>query len=45
MNKKAIKITILALAVALMAAGVKNGGFSDTFNKGIRVCLECVGIG
>lgn len=45
MNRKSVKITLLVLAAVLIAAGVMNGGFSDTFNKGIRVCLECVGIG
>ncbi len=45
MRKNGIKITLIALSAALITAGVFNGGFSDTFNKGIRVCLECVGIG
>ena len=36
---------ILGVAVAMIAVGVANGGFRDTLNKGIRVCLECVGIG
>ena len=29
----------------ILGAAVANGGFRDTLNKGIRVCLECVGIG
>ena len=45
MKEKGIRITLLVLAAVLITAGVLNGGFSDTFNKGIRVCLECVGIG
>ncbi len=45
MKEKGIKITLLALAAVLITVGILNGGFSDTYNKGIRVCLECVGIG
>ena len=39
------RFMILGAAVAMIAVGVANGGFRDTLNKGIRVCLECVGIG
>ncbi len=45
MKVNGIKIALLVIAVVFIAAGVLNGGLTDTFNKGIRVCLECVGIG
>ncbi|MCD8036803.1 MAG: hypothetical protein LUE88_05380 [Clostridiales bacterium] len=45
MKAKYIRITLIAAAVVLIAAGVLNGGSADVFNKGVRVCLECIGIG
>ena len=42
---KTKRFIILGAAVILIAVGITNGGFRDTLNKGIRVCLECVGIG
>ena len=38
------RFMILGVAVAMIAVGVATGGLRDTLNKGIMVCLECVGI-
>ena len=40
-----LRIALLVLALALIAAGVLNGGARDVFNKAIRICTECVGLG
>ena len=40
-----IRTVLIAAAVVMITAGTMNGGFTDTLNKGIRVCLECIGIG
>ncbi|MDD5945962.1 MAG: CD1871A family CXXC motif-containing protein [Clostridia bacterium] len=45
MKTKHIRMIILAAAVAMIAAGVSNGGLNDTLNKGVHICLECIGIG
>ncbi len=40
-----IRIAVLAAAVALIAAGLANGEAQIVLEKGIRICLECIGIG
>ena len=44
MNVKYVRSFIL-LGVAFIIAGVMNGSMSAVFNKAIRICLECIGIG
>ena len=36
---------VLALAVALIVAGVRNGSAADVFGKAVKICTECVGLG
>ena len=36
---------VLALALALIAAGVCNGSAGDVFGKAVKICTECVGLG
>ncbi len=45
MKVKYIRIMLIAAALVLIAAGAMNGGAADVFNKGVRVCLEYIGIG
>lgn len=40
-----IAILLLAAGVVFLCVGVSQGGYRDTFNKAVRVCLECIGIG
>lgn len=40
-----LAIFLLVLGVVLLCAGLAQGGYRDTFQKAIRVCLECIGIG
>ena len=42
---KRIRVVLISAAVVLIAAGVFNGGLYDTLSKGIRICMECIGIG
>ncbi len=45
-NKKlAARLVVLIIAVLLMVAGVKSGGFKDVKNKAVMICEECMGIG
>ena len=41
----AVRGAVLAAAVALIAAGVANGGMHDVFVKAINICTECIGLG
>ncbi len=45
MNVKYLRVSLIALGVVFVIAGVMNGGFNATLNKAIRICLECIGIG
>ena len=40
-----LRIALLVLAVALIAAGVFNGSARDVFGKAVKICTECVGLG
>ena len=39
------RVAVLALAVALIAAGIRNGGLEDVLTKANAICMECVGLG
>ena len=43
--KNKIPILLLLSAFVLVGIGVIRGETSDVLNKGINLCLECVGIG
>ncbi len=38
-------LIVLAAAIALLAAGIALGQYSQVLGKAIRICLECIGIG
>ena len=40
-----LRVALLVLAVALIAAGVLNGSARDVFGKAVKICTECVGLG
>ena len=40
-----IRYGLLALALAIIAAGVIRGEQLEVLNKAVRICLECIGIG
>lgn len=40
-----LRIFLLLLAAALLAAGVCNGGMRDVWVKAVNICTECIGLG
>lgn len=36
---------LLLLGVGLITVGIINGEYADVFQKAVRICLECIGIG
>jgi len=44
-NVNALRWVILALAVAFIIIGIRNGSMAAVVNKAIRICTECVGLG
>ena len=46
MKKRVLmQVTLLVVGLAMMGAGVLRGELVEIFQKGILVCLECIGIG
>jgi hypothetical protein len=43
--RKAASIAVILVAVAMVVFGIYRAEISDVFNKAIRICLECIGIG
>lgn len=45
-NKRAFwQIVLLATAAAFIFIGVYRGEVKMVFDKAVRICLECIGIG
>ena len=44
-NVRTLRVVLLVLAAALIAAGVFNGSARDVFGKAVKICTECVGLG
>lgn len=45
MKQKWGRRALIAVAVALIVAGVLRNDVNDVKNKAIRICYECIGIG
>jgi hypothetical protein len=45
MKSKIVNYTFLALALLFIIAGIAQGGYMDTMQRAIFICLECIGIG
>ena len=45
MNRRIIQLSIGAAGAAALVLGLVQGGYRDTLQKAIRICLECIGIG
>ena len=44
-GKKIIGIMIAVAAVALIVAGIMDGGLFEVKIKAVTICLECIGLG
>lgn len=40
-----VRIIVFVAAVAMIVAGVANGGMADVLAKAIAICTECIGLG
>ncbi len=40
-----LRAALLAVAVALIVAGIANGGLRDVLYKAKNICTECIGLG
>lgn len=41
----AVRLSVLTVATVFIVLGILNGGMSDVFEKAIRICTECIGLG
>lgn len=44
-KKNLVRAGVLAAALALTVAGIALGQHQEVFQKAVRICLECIGIG
>ncbi len=44
-GKKYVSIAVIVIAVVMVVLGIFRNEITDVFNKAIRICLECIGIG
>ena len=44
-KRRLIGTLVIAAAAAMIVLGVFREEVTDVFNKAIRICLECIGIG
>lgn len=40
-----LRVFFLLLSLAFLAYGIYRGELKVLFNKAVRICLECIGIG
>lgn len=40
-----VRVTVIAVAIAFIIAGIFNGGMADVLGKAVRICTECIGLG
>ena len=40
-----IRIALIVAAIALIIAGILNGGMADVLTKATNICTECIGLG
>ncbi len=45
MSLRKAPVIFLAIAIGMIGVGVLRGETATVLNKGINLCLECVGIG
>ena len=44
-KQRKIRLALLCLSAALIAAGVWNGSARDVLMKAVKICTECIGLG
>ena len=42
---RVLRVALFAAALAMLAAGVMNGGMRDVLVKAVNICTECIGLG
>ena len=44
-EKHFLAIAVMLVGIALIVYGISRGQVTSVFNKAVRVCMECIGIG
>lgn len=44
-NRRALRAALWIVALALIVAGIANGGLRDVLYKAKNICTECIGLG
>ena len=45
MKRLIARISIGVVGIGALALGLVQGGYTDTLQKAIRICMECIGLG
>ena len=40
-----VRIALLTMGVAFVVIGIFNGGAKDVYDKAVKLCMECIGLG
>ncbi len=43
--KAGVRVALLTIGVAFVVLGIFNGGAKDVFDKAVKICMECIGLG
>ena len=44
-KQKIIRTAVSGVGILLLLGGIFQGGYSDTLQKAVKICMECIGIG
>lgn len=44
-RRNMIRTVVFGVGILLFIGGIFQGGYTDTLQKAVRICMECIGIG
>ena len=44
-RRNMIRTVVFGVGILLFIGGIFQGGYTDTLQKAVKICMECIGIG